>query len=277
VDYYERQSAAYKKAPRLSAPEERDLLHRWQTRQDQTARSKLAEANMYIVGSHARMIQRYCSLPYEDLLAEGSLGLLAAMDKFDLRQPVRFVTYAVYWVRVYMQKATTQEWRRGKTGTAMTPSVFCQIHRIRARHIARYGSEDVRIERMAEDIGLPVRKLKPKLALLNAPDLSLDTPTNEDQPPLLDQQATNRPSPYAEIEAEDTCKRMQQCLRQTAQSLTHAERAVLQLRLLQPDAPSAAGAATALKVSRQRVSQIEAVVKRKLKARLPQEALKLVS
>jgi RNA polymerase sigma-32 factor len=91
--------------PHLSRDEERGLIAAWQERQCYRSRDRLVEAHIAFAYKAARKYCRY-SGSLEDLQQEAVLGLLRACDKFDLAQPVRFSTYAIGWVRSFMQQYT---------------------------------------------------------------------------------------------------------------------------------------------------------------------------
>jgi len=122
---------------RLGAVEERELVRRWQQRSDGTAREQLMRAGMRDVVAIAR---RYsgANVPLEDLVSEGTLGLMTAIDRFDPDRGVRLVKYSSHWIRARITRCILREWKRGRTGMGSTRvQRFFKVRRERARQMAR--------------------------------------------------------------------------------------------------------------------------------------------
>jgi RNA polymerase sigma-32 factor len=96
-------------APRLTREEEKELIRRWQRSRDRKAAEKLARCSMRYVVAIACKYRRY-NVPIDVLISEGNLGLVRAMDKFDLEQENRFSTYATYWIRYYVLDHIMRSW-----------------------------------------------------------------------------------------------------------------------------------------------------------------------
>lgn len=101
----------------LDRENEAALIGRWQACADREARDRLVESNVGLVMKIARSYTRY-GLTHDDLVGEGFLGLLKAIDRFDLDRNVRFSTYAVFWIRAEILRALKKEWSGWKTYAA---------------------------------------------------------------------------------------------------------------------------------------------------------------
>ena len=111
VDYLQELS----KPRPLSAEAERELILRWKEHGDPQARKKLIEANLRAVAKLAWKLQCY-NMPLEELAAEGALGLVESIDRFDHTRGVRLLTYVSWWIRAAMMRAIINHYRRGRTG-----------------------------------------------------------------------------------------------------------------------------------------------------------------
>ena len=125
--------------PSLSRKRETELVRRWQRDRDREAREELVR----ILSPRAKAIAlRYYSnhVSREDLVAEGMVGLLVGIDRYDPSRRVRLMTYASHWIRAHVVKAVLKGWARGKTGTGVSRSrIFFKIRRQTARHRSLHG------------------------------------------------------------------------------------------------------------------------------------------
>jgi len=103
------------RCPFLSAEEERELILRWKEGGDARAREKLIEGNLKHVAKLTWKMRCY-NMPLEELAAEGCLGLMEGVDKFDPGRGVKLVTYASWWIRAHMMRAVINHYRKGRSG-----------------------------------------------------------------------------------------------------------------------------------------------------------------
>jgi len=156
----------------LNADVERELLSRWTQDRDMSARARLVESQqalvMRLASSHSGP-----SHPIADLVQEGNLGLLRALDRFDAKRAVRLATYATWWIRAYMLRFVehNQGLVRGAT-TAGRTRLFYQLGRTRQR-LAAEGEEPSR-EAVAHALGVSEADVE-AMELLASPPTSLDT------------------------------------------------------------------------------------------------------
>lgn len=265
--YVASRSREYMTAPKLPASTERELIHRWKQEGDVAARRALIEANMRHVVTIARKYRRY-PVPFEDMLAEGALGLVIAIDRFDESKPVRLVTYASYWIRACVFQCIIKEWKRGKTGLGMTRSkTFFRIRRIRAAYKARYGVEGNHLVEMARELEVSTESLRDMLAYLDTHDLSMDSDWgNEDgeRAGLHDRLAGDVAGPDHVAQRLQDLGRMRDAVEKALLCLDDRERLVASARLMRDDPRTLAELGKRMGVSRERARQIEVRAREKL-------------
>lgn len=276
--YFVQMSEQYRSAPRLRAREERELLARWNELGDVRARERLVEANMRHVVAIARKYRRY-PIAFEDLLSEGALGLVIALDRFDPDRDVRLVTYASYWIRACIFQSIIREWRRGRTGLGMTRSkTFFRIRRVRASYMARYGEEDAHLDEMARELDVSTRNLEEMLEYLEMHDLSFDSHgAHEDDGKggLHERLAGGGPDPEDLASRAQDTDRMRDVVGRAMESLDERERLVAAARLMRDKPRTLAELGSRLGVSRERARQIEVKARQKLGRALMRQGVDL--
>ncbi len=239
------------------------------------AKSKLAEANLRLVVSLARRYSRR-GLPIGDLIQEGNLGLLKAIDGFDPHRGFRLSTYASWWIRQSMQHALAEQTRTIRVPRHMTEAAAAvdrYSRGFRARHRRAPSPQEI-----ATGIGLPLARVQSALDL--APDaISLETPLGNDDDALElgDTVAdANGPSPADVLLVRDFSAQTQHAL----ETLSPDERAVLSLRFGLGDegvAHAIDEVAALLSMTAERVRQTEARALRKLRQAKRTRALRSYS
>jgi RNA polymerase sigma-32 factor len=158
----------------LEQQEEVELVLRYRATGDRRALARLVEACLPRVEAVA---YRYRHYPVErcDLVGEGHVGLITAIDRFDPRRGVRLVTYATYWIRAYMVKYVASSWGYGKTGMGVTRTkVFFKIRRERARAESMRMDEDELLGSLCETFDLSPRSVRRLLAALDVREYSME-------------------------------------------------------------------------------------------------------
>jgi RNA polymerase sigma-32 factor len=251
----------------LDAKKERELLARWHASKDETARRKLVEAFMPRVEAIARGFRHY-PVDHEDLVAEGSVGLLVAIDRFDSSKNVRLMTYASHWIRAYIVNAIIKTWGRGKTGMGITRSrMFFRVRRERARYASQHDDFDVVVRKMAADIGVSEKRMRDMINALDTPDFSLDAYAEASgQSDLRDRIEDEAAGPDGELEAAENERTFSKAVSHALTTLDDRERLIARKRLMDDDPMTLADLGREIGVSRERARQLELRAKRKLAA-----------
>ncbi len=211
---------------RLLTPEEEIALFQRMHQGDDKAREQLIEANLRLVLSIASQFAQKSVVPLEDLVQEGCLGLIRAVDKFDWKRGTRFSTYAVWWIRQYIVRAIAEHSRFIHLPFHLVESL-AQLIAVTQRLTQELGRQPSNQE-VADALGLPVERVEEMMALLSPP-LSLEAPVDEEEELVLEDII---PDPNT-ISPEDAYYRAyarEQIRAILAESLTEREWEVIKLR-----------------------------------------------
>lgn len=262
-------------APRLSREEERELIAQWQNHRDKKAAAKLTTCSMRFVVAVANKHRRY-AVPVDVLISEGSLGLVRAMEKFDLEQETRFSTYATYWIRFYIIDHIMRTWSIVGGGSgALKTRLFFRLRRERARAWSLYGNTETAEQVVAERLQLAREELSRMSRQLDQRDLSLNVPTREDSNTTLLDTLPVEADQAQRLERAQALQRLEPVLTEALSTLTARERAIVEHRLMadQEDEHSLSKLGERFGVSRERVRQIEDALKAKLRHYITQRCV----
>lgn len=258
------------KAPKLEREEEQVLIRRYREG-DERAGDKLARAHLRTVVFLARKYQRY-GVPLSDLISAGNVGLVHALGKFDPDRGVRFRTYADYWIRAYMVRHMVRSWSMVTGGySALEPRLFFKLRREAAKAKSLLGDTHEAEVALAEQLDLPVERLSTMLRRVQERDVSLDVPLTADASTtrldLLVSQMANQEEMVGSAEARE---RLKEAVRAAVETLDDRERYIAENRLLvdSEDRLTLQDIGARYKVSRERVRQLEVLIKQKLQKRL---------
>lgn len=248
------------KVPLLTAEEEKELAMKMEAG-DMEAKKRLAEANLRLVVSIAK---RYVGrgMLFLDLIQEGNLGLIKAVEKFDYRKGYKFSTYATWWIRQAITRAIADQARTIRIPVHMVETIN-KLIRVQRQLLQELGHEPYP-EEIAEKMGLPVERVR-EIQKISQEPVSLETPIGEEEDSHLGDfiQDDNVPVP-AEAAAFTLLKEQ---LVEVLGTLTEREQKVLCLRFGLEDgrARTLEEVGKEFDVTRERIRQIEAKALRKLR------------
>jgi RNA polymerase sigma-32 factor len=255
--------------PRMSRAREVELMKRYHEQGDRRAGQSIVEAHMRFVVAIALGYRSY-TVAMDDLISEGSLGLVTALDKFDHERGTRFVTYASFWIRACILDLIIRSWHSGKNGTGpFNSKIFFKLRRERARLHARFGEDGAGLRVLARSLGMKHEALRGMLDRLDATDVSLDQPVFDDRETTLKDFLEDRqPGPEDQTADCEVRTRVRCELRRAMTVLDERERLVLERRSLGRSSCTLAEVGRELGVSRERARQLEERARRKLHGEL---------
>ncbi len=258
-----------KSIPTLTREDEHDLAVKYRDTQDAAAGDKLVNANLRYVVAIALTYRRY-GLRLGDLVAEGNVGVVTALRKFDPDKGTRFVTYAAYWIRAYILNYVIRSWSLVGSGSGpLRSKLFFQLRRERARIANLVSEKDEAMAQLAAQLGTTVEKLTPMMQRLESRDVSLDQQVFSDSEQTRMDLLESTEIPQDEVvEHHENEARIGGRVKVALSGLDARERFIVEQRMLADEELSLAEIGRRLGVSRERARQLEARAKKKLRKSL---------
>ena len=253
----------------LEREEEQRLARAYQQDGDTLALQKLTGAYIRLVVAQANRFRGY-GLSLDDLIQEGTIGLMEAAKRFDPDRDIRFSTYATWWVRASMQDFILRNWSIVRTGTtAAHKSLFFNLKRLRAkldlhedRPLSLAEKQDI-----ADEIGVKVRDVEAMEGRMSGADSSLNSPVADDsQQERQDLLVSQYDTPDVEASRTIDQDKRETMIDSALQSLSTREIYIIRQRHLQDTGKTLSELGKNLGVSKERVRQIESKALEKLKS-----------
>jgi RNA polymerase sigma-32 factor len=258
------------RVPVLSRVEERRFADLWYEKRDREAGRTLVLSNLRFVVKVAQEYTRY-GFRLADLIQEGNLGLLHAVDRFDPRKGYRLITYAVWWIKAYIQAFILRSWSIVRAGTTrIQRRIFGGLQKARQKIAALTGaSEEPTTRQLADVLEVSESDLKETVGRMQQRDVSIDQPlTPEGDLVLADSLADESPNAEARLIQADLNEKVRGKLDVVYEDLTPRERYLLERRLLAETPATLEAVGAEFGVTRERVRQLEGRLKEKLRLAL---------
>jgi RNA polymerase sigma factor, sigma-70 family len=259
---------AVRETPLLTLEEEADLVRRWREDGDDAARARLIEAHLRLVVKTASQFKGY-GLAMSDLIAEGNLGLVRALEGFEPERALRFSTYAQWWVRAAMFEHVLKFSTPVTFGlSAERKKLFFKLRGLKSKLTGPEGGalgvEETR--RVAAELGVKDARVAEMERLLTQAPRSLDAPVTEGGATYGELMADDSPNAEEILGERQELMYRRELLKNAWGELSERERDIVAERTLRDNPLRLEDLAQRYNISRERVRQIEAAALNKLKA-----------
>jgi len=254
--------------PLLSQEEEFDLAVKYIKNNDLDAVEKLITSNLRFVVKVSFEYKSY-GIKILDLIQEGNIGLMMAVKKFDPYKGYRFISYAIWWIRAYIQNFIIKNWSLVKIGTTQAQKkLFYKIGKVR-KALESNQEDEKKYEVLAKDMDVAKEDIIEMEQRMSSRDLSLDAPFDDNQElshfDLLKETSPNQEEVLGE---EEEKKILEGEVQDAMKRLTEKEEYVIKNRIMADSPLTLQEIGNHLKLSRERVRQIESEALKKLKGEM---------
>ena len=260
-----------KKAAILEKDEEFELINDWRDNKTPRSLQKILNSYLRLAVSYARKYSSY-GLPIDDLIHEGVLGIMHALEKFDTSKDFRLSTYASWWIRASIQDYILKNWSVVRTGsTASQKALFFNLKKIKQQinDVSRefMGQEEInKVSNMLNVKSIEVQNMESRLT---GGDLHLNQKVdNETENDLMSLLADDRQNPEESFEDFNDKNIKKDFINKAIDTLNEREKIIIRLRKFREKSITLDELGQKLKISKERVRQIETKALEKLKQSL---------
>jgi len=257
-----------RKSKILEKNEEFYHIEKWRKKRDSKSLQVILNAYLRLALSHAKKFKNY-RLPLDDLIHEGVLGIMHALEKFDVSKDFRLSTYASWWIRASIQDYILKNWSVVKTGsTASQKALFYNLRKIK-QQITDFSSDYMsqnEIDKVSEILNVKNIEVQNMESRLSGGDVYLNQKIdNESENDLMSLLNDERPNPEEVLEDFSDGKLKKEFINEAILTLNERERTIIKLRKLKEKSITLDELGQMLKISKERVRQIETKALDKLK------------
>ena len=263
--------AEIRKFPLLDPQEEYMLAKRWREHQDTEAAHQLVTSHLRLVAKIAMGYRGY-GLPINEVIAEGNIGLMQAVKRFEPERGFRLATYAMWWIRASIQEYILRSWSLVKMGTtAAQKKLFFNLRRVKGQ-IEALDEGDLKpdqVKTIANRLGVPEDEVVSMNRRLASPDSSLNAPVGgESESEWQDWLADDALDQETRLAESEELEERRTLLSTALEELTLRERDILEARRLRDDPVTLEDLSVKYDISRERVRQIEVRAFEKLQEKM---------
>jgi RNA polymerase sigma-32 factor len=251
--------------PLLTESEEKTLLHDFVINGNQNSGKKVAEAHLRVVVKIAMEFRAYCQNLW-DMIAEGNIGLLKALKNFSLEKDVRFVTYAMLWVRASIQEFVLRTSSMLKINIGqMQKKILFNLSKVKSA-INKYSNKECTTKEIANILQVPESEIIDIANAVSSAEVSLNTNTNEDSDSTIqDITPAEINSPEQDFLSTQTQNENKKAITTAFKGLNERERIIITKRFLAKKQSTLLDLSKDFGISVERVRQIEAAALQKMK------------
>lgn len=253
-----------RKYPLLSREQELELAKKYYETKDAAVAQQLVTANLRFVVKVAADYSKF-GAKMIDLIQEGNMGLMHAVRDFNPYKGVRLITYAVWWIRGYIQEYLLKQYSMVKIATTFNQKkLFYNLQKEKEALDAMGETPDAKT--ISERLGIPIEEVEQMQARMSGRDISLDTPLDDDSPAsLMDLQKGENPDIVDELAKNEQLSILKEKLQELRPSLSDREKIILDERLLSDEPLTLQEIGEKYGITREAVRQMETRVMKKIR------------